>query len=390
MTTCVRKIMLLLISSLVFLALSSCGKQNTVIPVDNDPLKNEVCKESRYFNPNTEIVALNGGYYATNLHHLEFIGKDGSVTLLCARPDCSHYRNSSNLVVSEDCDSFVLCMPCSVVASDNYVYILEYDDPDVYLVRISRDGSEHKRVMKVGSAPDMTSYFCYLFSDANTAYMVYNDPDSSRNGTTNSLDKLDILNGKSESVYNCKSTESEIYYLKFWKGKVYFLETYKTGDEYYRSLMAYDTESGETRDVLGKDVYSYTIADDGSIYYYIAGDGLYFRSADGKTEKKLRDSDSHSNIVDIAYDGTYIYMDNLGNRFFEGASDDEKNYHFIYVLSLNGELLNTLKAGHETAGIVDEETIYILDVWEDSLRWLYITGEDLLDPEATWTPTKPE
>lgn len=366
--------------------LCSCGKQESKTVTDNSLLPNLICKESRYFGNNQIIVPLKEGYYALSTHYnyLTYINNFGAQTILCNKPECQHFSSNRNDFPVESCNATVSALPYSISAYGEYVYVLEYNDHEVSLVRISNDGSEHKRIMAVGNAPDEGSYFSYLFTNPDTVYLIYNEPDYRGEERTVNLNKIDLAKKEITSVYQYTCKGAYLSYMKSWNNKLYFMkvqEEKNAGSNLQGRLMEYDLVSGETREVLDDNVFSYTVTDTGDIYYYIAGDGLYLLSAGEMKGKKIRESTEETTFVRLAYDGCYLYMENFENQFYIG---DAPKQHFIYVCDQNGKLLNSIKGGPLMADMVSENMILALGRTELGLKWNYIDKESILDANTKW------
>lgn len=174
-----------------------------------------------FFNRTSSLAVSSNGYYSLNHQavgaYLSFINKeDRSETYLCSKPDCSHTNAEFPYFILESCDAYIgEAVLGSIVCFHNNIYVLAYDSEtfEVWLVKISQEGSRHETLMTVGQMPSNGSYFRYVFADDNTIYMSYYDPEPAGKERTVSLVKIDLRTKERSSVYTYGGLDVSIDFL---------------------------------------------------------------------------------------------------------------------------------------------------------------------------------
>lgn len=374
-----KKYMFTIVSIIITLSLSACGKESKHQTDSNTAVK---CPQSVYTSSSSDIASGETGYYVLEgLSHdkyLSYISKNNmKETYLCSKPECSHVDDSGLFGVNT-CNAYVgNALPKSVVYHNGYVYVLEYDEKtyDVTLVKISADGSVHENVMIVGQSPESASYYDYVFVDDNTVFMVYNAPDSNDESHMVSLDKIDLTKKEKTSVYKYTETGASILNLKVLNNNIFFRQAKRSKDTGIYGLMRYDTKTGQVDTLLEGNIISYTIGDNGQIFYYMAEDALYSLDLETKQSAKLRECDDETMYAALACDGTYLYLDNMLNRFFHNKNSE----HQTFVCDLSGNIVNTIPM--EVAGIEVSDSDYILtqESSKEGSYWVYIQKSSIKD-----------
>ena len=355
--------------------------------------------ESIYFNSYRNVAASPDGYYLqTNVGmsdgngYLSYIDKNsGKETFLCSKPDCSHVDDSFFRCPIESCDAYLHCpMMESVQWYNGYVYVLEYDKEtyDVTLVRISGDGSVHEKVMKIGQAPNYGAYYKYVIADDETIYMTYDDPETAGMECTVSLNQVDLKTKEITPVYTYSGPNASVSYsLMILNRSLFFMQVTKEDNVYQQYLMKYDMDTGKTEAVLEEVITSYTLVGNGKLVYSVPKDGLYLYDMGTGLTEKIRSCDDETMYVNLAWDGTYLYLENLQNRIFYDTESKRK----IFVCTLEGETVNELKGGMDYAQLCDGDYILIKLYADGALpSWAYIKGSDVVNPDAEWTALRPE
>lgn len=370
----------ILISLLVIiLSLTACtGQTNQQTAVSNT---SEKCPQSVLANSSSNIAVGETGYYTLNGmaqgKYLSYISKSGAKsTYLCSKPECRHMDDSGYFAV-ETCNAYVgEAVPQSIVYHNGYVYVLEYNERtyNVTLVRISQDGSVHEKIMEVGQAPSCSSYYEYAFADDNTIFMVYNAPDNTGEVRSVSLDKIDLSKKEKTPVYTYNEEGAIINYIKILNNDIFFKQSKKADDKSSYGLMMYDMQSGKVSTLLEGNIISYTIVNDGKIFYYIAEDGMYSLDLNTMQSQKIRECDEETMYVMLAFDGTYLYLDNMLNKFFYSKSSE----HRIFVCDLEGNNVNTVPTGIECISVSDSDYMFRQESsGVEGTYWMYIKKSDI-------------
>lgn len=368
--------------------LTSCGtEKNTSVQISN-VIGSSV--QSAFVNSNSDLAIAPEGYYSINGAgddmYLTYISKNSAKeTYLCSKPECSHVDERTGFYGLETCNAYIGCvLNRSIVYYDGFVYVLRYDKKtyDVILVKISADGSVHEDVMVVGQSADQASCYSYVFVDASTILMVYNALDYTGEERTVSLEKIDLNKKEKTTVYTYTDGGASVTYLKVLNDTVFFTQVKRQEDNYIYQLMKYDINENNVDTVLKEAIFSYTLGNNGLLYYFVSKDGLYQYDLQTMKSKKLRACDEETMYIDLAYDGTYIYMDNLANRVFYNEDSQSQ----IFVCNLEGKLLNTISKDFSMSlELSDKDYMFMQSFSDKGPYWAYIKKEDIKDSVVTWS-----
>ena len=383
-----KKRICLILTVFLMLSFTSCGNEAPDVLIENTQGR---CEQSVYVGSTTSLAVAPEGYYRlknlTAGMYLTYISKDGvEETYLCGKPECSHVDEREMYAV-EGCNAYLGdVLLGSIVCHNGYVYVLEYDSNtfNVTLVKISADGSVHERLMVVGQAAINGSFYKYVFADDHTIYMTNTEHMSEEHIA--SLDRIDLTNREMTSVYSYTGESANISYLKYLDGNVFFMQTQKVeeGIYYTYQLMRYNVSSGETISLVEDGIQSYTLGDDGLLFYYVAMEGLYRCNLQTMEPELIRECDEETMYAHLACDGTYVYLENLYNRLLYDADSEDK----MFVCDLNGNLVNAIPALLIEREVCDEDYMFSHGYTENGECWRYIKKEDIADPDVTWTFVK--
>ena len=273
-------------------------------------------------------------------------------------------------------------LPGSIVYNDDHIYILEYDQTtyEVSLVRISKDGSVHERIMPVGVAADQSSYYSYVFSDDNTIYMVYNAPDYTGEERTINLEKIDLKNKKKTTVYSYTGQGACIAYLKVLNQDVYFTQVDSVDNMYIYYLMKYNIESQQVEQVLDENINSYVLSENGKLFYFTYSKGIFCYDLNTKERKQIYACDKETQYVSLTYNGKYLVVDNMLNQYYY----DENSEHKLFIVDLDGRILNTISAEGLFVELSDKNYVFAEKWGSDGIGWVYIKSDDITKNNATW------
>lgn len=285
----------------------------------------------------------------------------GVSTLLCSKPDCSHNDTDCNAWLSVNYGSD------QIYYYNGYLYAYKYNDENglVYLVRISSDGSERKELFEIGKGKEVP--YCLAFHD-NSVYVHIRQGGVSGYDEITSVIRRRSLDGKEdENIYEKTSIGAQVYGVKCYGNKIFFMveeQSRASKDSQERlfnrqGLFVYDCGTKKYEQFIDGAVSDYTIdTDNNVIYYYLVNDGLYKRnlSGEGKPEKLYTFEDKQTNICQLSYDGTYLYMSNeLYPTFF---LEPAKSYE-LYVCDTDGKILKQIETpGPFTMFFGDSEYLF--------------------------------
>lgn len=380
-----KKPSLIILSIITLFCLTACGKDTKPQAVINNTAGE--CKQSVFANAMGNMAVGETGYYTLEglgkYNYITYISKDSAKsTYLCGKPECSHVDDSGWHGL-ETCNAYIgRAMPLSITYYNGYVYVLRYDEKtyNVTLVRISADGSVHEDVMVVGQSPDCASYYQYVFADDNTVFMVYNSPDYTSETHTMSLDKLDLNKKEKISVCTYTGEGADINNLKILNNNLFYRRTISTDGQKSYELVQYDIQTGAVNPIEQGNIISYTIADNGMIFLYMAEDAMYSLDLATMKSVKIRDCDDDTMYVMLAYDGKYLYLDNILNRGYH----DKNSEHRIFVCDTEGNTINTVKAGIDCLSVSDPDYMFAQDASGGMMYWQYIKKENIKDA-AEWS-----
>ena len=381
--------------------LTSCSGREDV-KVDNETKEvtstdGIICKESPYFMKTFGIATSEEGYYTQNYSfevdvdtnqineegdYIAFISKKtGKEIYLCSKLECSHFNEKGKILSS--CNANVKCvLPASINYNDGWVYILTYNKNsyDVTLTRLSEDGSVHEDIMVVGQAPSMSGYYEYVFVN-NDIYIVDNIEETGNIY----LDKIDINKKEKNTVFSSEK-EGSLGSLKVVKDNIFGIQNEKRGESRKKSIIKYNNTTGEMDSLVANDlIISYTIVDENTLYYYVETEGLYRLDINTNKSKLVRACDEETKSVHLAYDGTYLYMENE----IKGYRYNENSIHQIFVCDLDGNIINSI--GMEEyenilpAAFCDEFYLFATHYSHEGQQWTYIKHEDITKKDVTWT-----
>lgn len=356
-------------------------------------------EQSIYFHAQRDIAAGSEGYYCLNgitSKYLTYISKDGAEeTYLCNKPGCSHISEKYYGCL-ETCNAYAGFVPaCPLVYHDGYLYMLSEDgSQNVSLVRISGDGSIHENIMVIGQIKSNNyDNYNYVFLDDNTLLMSYNSGVSAAGGTMQQsfLYTIDIEKKEMTEVYSHMGKDLRIRDLRVVNKNCFFLMSEESGlkeDNYYW-LMDYDAGTKETVKVLDVLIDAYVPADNGQLFYSVYEDGVYKYNVQTKEAKRIWECSDDTASVSLAYDGTYLYMDNFNaymkKQLLGVVTGDDSARCRLIVCTPDGNEVNTIY-GHEARMKLSDGDYILWNTYvpEKGDTWFYIKKSDIAEPDVTW------
>ena len=379
----------------ISILLTSCATQDNT-QVDNSTT-GIVCEESPYFMKSMGIIISEEGYYSqknssgvdedtkqinSEGDYLTYISKEtGKETYLCSKLECTH-TDEKGYTLSSCNANIKSSMPGSIGYHNEWLYVLTYNEStyEVTLTRVSKDGSVHEDIMVIGEAPDRAGYYKYVFVN-DDIYMVENIEEA--DGIH--IDKININKKEKERVYSLDK-EGSIGNLKAVGDNIFAIQCEKQGEDYKKSIIKYNCTTKEVESIVEEDlIISYTIVDENTIYYYVETEGLYQLNINSKESKLIRPCDEETKSVYLAYDGTYLYMENIMNKY----RYNENSHHQIIVCDLDGKKINTIdmEANENLlpASFCDENYLFATHFSHKGQQWTYIKHEDITKKDVSWT-----
>ncbi len=320
--------------------------------------------EQSYWNPDIHSIAKSEeGYYfltydvdGTTLKY--FDDATQRTIAVCAKPDCTHDNSDCNAFFSMD----YLSSP--VYYYKGYIYMVRVDAGMAKVVRIQKDGSKREDVADLFANDGVTSISMVFHDDCIYAYDHLGHTASDEVGKE-VIKKIDLKTGQSEEAFSYEGKNAAISGARSFGDKLFFkILTYsldRDKGEINESflLYCYDYGTGDTQVISDKNISDYYVdTENGVLFYFVIGKGLYSRKLNGTDSTLLYKADETIIRASMSYDGNYLYMSNGG----AGSATDysKKIERKIFVLKTDGTVVNTiaLDKNSGTAYFGDEKYMF--------------------------------
>ena len=320
--------------------------------------------EQSYWNPDIHSIAKSEeGYYfltydvdGTTLKY--FDDATQRTIAVCAKPDCTHDNSDCNAFFSMD----YLSSP--VYYYKGYIYMVRVDGGMAKVVRIQKDGSKREDVADLFANDGVTSLSMVFHDDCIYAYDHLGHTASDEVGKE-VIKKIDLKTGQSEEAFSYEGKNAAISGARSFGDKLFFkILTYsldRDKGEINESflLYCYDYASENAEVISDKNISDYYVdTENGVLFYFVIGKGLYSRKLSGNDATLLYKADDTIIRASMSYDGNYLYMSNGG----AGSATDysKKIERKIYVLKTDGTVVNTIALDNNsgTAYFGDEKYMF--------------------------------
>lgn len=302
--------------------------------------------EQSYWNPDIHSIAKSEkGYYfltydvdGTTLKY--FDDATHRTIAVCAKPDCTHDNSDCNAFFSMD----YLSSP--VYYYKGYIYMVRVDGGMAKVVRIQKDGSKREDVADLFANDGVTSISMVFHDDCIYAYDHLGHTASDEVGKE-VIKKIELRTGQSEEAFSYEGKNAAISGARSFGDKLFFkILTYsldRDKGEINESflLYCYDYGTGNAEVISDKNISDYYVdAENGVLFYFVIGKGLYSRKLNGTDSTLLYKADETIIRASMSYDGNYLYMSNGG----AGSATDysKKIERKIFVLKTDGTVVNTI------------------------------------------------
>ncbi len=350
-----RAIIFIVVSCLCLI--TGCSKQSESLNKDVIPLERfentEYNAETDYqffFDENADIVAVDDGYYAKYMGMLYFIDKK----TLEKDPVCSNIVCEHN---TEECDAY-LGDAYSIQYYHGCIYYVLHNNGMMMLYKKSFDGSSAEKICDL-FVSDIIPKICVHRGYAY--YALYTG------GKSATLYKVALETGaKPEALYVYEGYDADIQKLKGYGDGVMFIEYCSLDKEYTDfkfNICYYDSNENAVKSVLDDVSGDYTVID-GKVYYSKT-DGVHCFDVSSGTDEIFYELDE---FVFFSYDGKHLYLDNqyalnlAGEGFYFDDDSDEidlsdfsQTNHRVYVIDLEGKLIDTIQVGYLGVYFGDED-----------------------------------
>ena len=302
--------------------------------------------EQSYWNPDIHSIAKSEeGYYfltydvdGTTLKYFDDAAK--RTIAVCAKPDCTHDNSDCNAFFSMD----YLSSP--VYYYKGYIYMVRVDGGMAKVVRIQKDGSKREDVADLFANDGVTSISMVFHDDCIYAYDHLGHTASDEVGKE-VIKKIELRTGQSEEAFSYEGKNAAISGARSFGDKLFFkILTYsldRDKGEINESflLYCYDYATGNAQVISDKNISDYYVdTENGVLFYFVIGKGLYSRKLNGTDAILLYKADETIIRASMSYDGNYLYMSNGG----AGSATDysKKIERKIFVLKTDGTVVNTI------------------------------------------------
>ena len=319
------------------------GKKEKAIDIGKS---SEETDEQSYWNPDIHSIAKSEeGYYfltydvdGTTLKY--FDDATHRTIAVCAKPDCTHDNSDCNAFFSMD----YLSSP--VYYYKGYIYMVRVDGGMAKVVRIQKDGSKREDVADLFANDGITSISMVFHDDCIYAYDHLGHTASDEVGKE-VIKKIELRTGQSEEAFSYEGKNAAISGARSFGDKLFFkILTYsldRDKGEINESflLYCYDYGTGNAEVISDKNISDYYVdTENGVLFYFVIGKGLYSRKLNGTDATLLYKADETIIRASMSYDGNYLYMSNGG----AGSATDysKKIERKIFVLKTDGTVVNTI------------------------------------------------
>ena len=362
-----KKLSIIIIGAVICVAALSAalvmvkGKKEKAIDIGKSSGETD---EQSYWNPDIHSIAKSEeGYYfltydvdGTTLKY--FDDATQRTIAVCAKPDCTHDNSDCNAFFSMD----YLSSP--VYYYKGYIYMVRVDGGMAKVVRIQKDGSKREDVADLFANDGVTSISMVFHDDCIYAYDHLGHTASDEVGKE-VIKKIELRTGQSEEAFSYEGKNAAISGARSFGDKLFFkILTYsldRDKGEINESflLYCYDYGTGNAEVISDKNISDYYVdTENGVLFYFVIGKGLYSRKLNGTDSTLLYKADETIIRASMSYDGNYLYMSNGG----AGSATDysKKIERKIFVLKTDGTVVNTiaLDKNSGTAYFGDEKYMF--------------------------------
>lgn len=362
-----KKLSIIIIGAVICVAALSAvlvmvkGKKEKAIDIGKSSGETD---EQSYWNPDIHSIAKSEeGYYfltydvdGTTLKY--FDDATHRTIAVCAKPDCTHDNSDCNAFFSMD----YLSLP--VYYYKGYIYMVRVDGGMAKVVRIQKDGSKREDVADLFANDGVTSISMVFHDDCIYAYDHLGHTASDEVGKE-VIKKIELRTGQSEEAFSYEGKNAAISGARSFGDKLFFkILTYsldRDKGEINESflLYCYDYGTGNAEVISDKNISDYYVdTENGVLFYFVIGKGLYSRKLNGTDSTLLYKADETIIRATMSYDGNYLYMSNGG----AGSATDysKKIERKIFVLKTDGTVVNTiaLDKNSGTAYFGDEKYMF--------------------------------
>lgn len=298
----------------------------------------------------TIVKGEQGYYYTTPLDkngketYMKYMdAQTGNTTFLCGKPQCNHNNKECDAILDDSYDNEIYYYKGAV-----YLYQMDSEDGLIYLVKVKPDGSERQRLFPIGVGDGEWGAYSLVFrEDAVYIYM--------RQGATTGLDEVTAgirrrsLDGREDAmIYEYTGMGATVHDVRIYGDKLFFLveEMKRTPhqavvDYERKGLFVYDCQTKKVEQVVDAAICDYTIdKTENQLYYYVVQDGLYKQDLSAGTGKKIYTyKKGQTDICELSFDGTYLYMT---NEIYWSFYFEKPESYDLYICDKDANIIKTM------------------------------------------------
>lgn len=315
----------------ILIGSSGCGSNKAL--EDLSTVTENTSDQSNYF-PGNSVAETKNGYYMWDVSgkHLLFFDKESKKqVLLCSKPDCEHKITSAvEIETPEDCSSYFSSdyVMNKIWAYGNSLFVLQkVEGEGLYLTQVSSDGSVRRPLVCLSENTEEEvslivhngfAYFSKGTSDGTEGTRELYQVELKENAKP---EKIDEITGTIPLITHIKGYGNNIYYVVF-HCENYDAENVLDATMYYQ-LKKYDTAARECSTVSDELIDDYVVDEaDGMLYYHVCGGDVYQMNLKDSSVEDIY-QDGTLALARLAYDGTYVYVDNF-QSYISGAATERR------------------------------------------------------------------
>ncbi len=355
-----KKIIITIIA-VSFIFTMGCSKKSESLNKEVTPLENFQNTEYNagtdyqfFWNENADIVTVQDGYYINYMGFLYYMDKENAEVIpVCSNIDCNHK--------TEECDAY-LGDATYIQYYDGYIYYVLSDSRTYFLYRKLLDGSSAEKVCKLFSG-DIWPKICVHRGYAY--YSIYTG------GNDTSLYRVALeVGAEPEKLYNYSGYDADLQKIRGYGDGVLFIECCSLDKDYTEfsfNICYYDSNEDAVKSVLKNVRGDYAVVEDK--IYYTMSDGVHCYDVSTGMDELFFELNEY---VFLSYDGKSLYFDNrynlnvMGERLYFDENDEtdidlndySKSNHKVYVLDLDGNMVDCIDAGYFNVLFGDEDYLF--------------------------------
>ncbi len=302
-----KKLLIYLV--LAALALTACGgDEKQTVTGKSESGYNPGVDDQPFWSDTAGAVLTEYGYYfmIDEILYL-YDPQSRQITPVCGRTDCAHGQTDECNASFSD---FIDCLNYY----NGYLYMIKQEmSGEVWLYRTAPDGSERKKLCRLGLLDDDEGGFSFM-NAVHRGYFYYAIVDSQKVPVyrTMSAYRISLEDGKyeKEEIFQREGTDPFIIGFDAYNDTVLFGSSVAGGnsDETVTRYSFYDTASGTVTDIVeGQDTDTGILfARDDNIYYAKERDVFRYSIKDGSCEK-IKEKFFGEELPFVSFDGENMY-----------------------------------------------------------------------------------